>query len=63
MTDVLMKTDQDNQDRNIQWGDHVKTQKKTTTYQPKRPQEKSTLMIPPSGTGQNKPLLFKPPNW
>lgn len=57
--DVLMKIDQ-NRDTNIQWGDHVKTQE--MTYKPQRPQEKSALMTPPSGIGQNK-LLFKPPNW
>ena len=58
-----MKRDQDNQDTYIQWGDHVKTQEKTATYKPQRPREKSTLMIPPSAIGQNKLLLFKPPNW
>ena len=41
----------------------MKTQKKTTTYKPKRPQEKSTLMTPPSGIGPNKLLLLKPPSW
>lgn len=49
------------QDTNIQWGDHMKTQE--MIYKPQRPQEKSTLMTPPSGIGQNKLLLFKPPNW